>query len=142
MAITFQSQLSAFNLKHKQALRKWLSALVTGEKKIPGDINFLFTSDEELLEINIKYLNHNTYTDIITFDSSFGNTVAGDIMISVDRVRDNAAKFKVDTAEELHRVMAHGVMHLCGYKDKTKVQSTFMRKKEDTALKKLKSFIS
>jgi probable rRNA maturation factor len=140
MAITFQSQSVSYNLKQKQLLRKWLEALITSEKKETGDINFVFTSDEELLKINIQYLRHNTYTDIITFDSSFDKTISGDIMISIDRVRENADKFKVDAATELHRVMAHGVLHLCGYKDKTPAQSSEMRKQENIALKKLKRF--
>lgn len=91
-------------------------------------------SDESLLEINREYLKHNTYTDIITFNYNEGKNIAGDIFISVDRVKENAQKFEVKFEEELHRVMIHGVLHLCGYKDKSKTDSGLMRKKENNAL--------
>jgi probable rRNA maturation factor len=137
MAITFQSQAINFKLKQGQLLRKWIVQLIETKKKKAGDVNFVFTSDEELLKINIQYLNHNTYTDIITFDYTDNTTIAGDIMISVDRVNENASKFRVPFETELHRVMAHGVLHLCGYKDKTSSQSNDMKNEENNALRKL-----
>lgn len=105
------------------------------EKHRLGDINYIFCSDEELLEINIRHLNHSTYTDIITFDYTEGNKISSDIFISIDRVEENAKKFKVSFEEELHRVMIHGILHLCGYKDKSKADAELMRKKENAALK-------
>jgi probable rRNA maturation factor len=138
MAITFQSQRVTYSLPAKQLVKKWIVDVVRNEKKNPGNINFLFTSDEEVLQMNIRYLQHDTYTDIITFDSGEGGTVAGDITISVDRVRDNASRFNTSFADEMHRVIIHGILHLCGYKDKTVAQRSVMRKKEDEALRKLK----
>lgn len=96
-----------------------------------GDINFIFCDDDYLLKINKEYLDHDTLTDIITFDYSVGNELHADIFISEERVRDNAADFKVSFDEELMRVMAHGVLHLCGYKDKLSEEEKIMRKKED-----------
>lgn len=135
MAIFFHNDNIQFNLKQKAAVKEWIKAVAKKEKKEAGDINYTFTSDGSLLKINIQYLNHNTYTDIITFDYSEGKTVNGDIFISIDRVRENAEKFKVDIEEELHRVMIHGVLHLCGYKDKSKADSELMRKKENASLR-------
>ncbi len=138
MAITFQSLSVTFSPRQKLLLKKWITQLIGAKKKKPGDINFVFTSDEELLKINIQYLNHNTYTDIITFDSSTSDIISGDIMISIDRVKENASKFGVDFETELHRVLAHGVLHLCGYKDKTSKQSLEMKSEENSALRRLK----
>ena len=109
--------------------------MITREKKKPGQINFVFTSDEEILRSNRQFLNHNTYTDIITFDSCEGDKINGDILISVERVKENAIKFEVDFETELRRVIIHGVLHLCGYKDKTKPDSERIRKKENAALR-------
>ena len=95
----------------------------------------MFCTDDELLEINIKHLNHNTLTDIITFDYTEDKKISSDIFISVDRVLENAKKFEVTFEEELCRVMIHGVLHLCGYKDKSKPDAELMRKKENWALK-------
>ena len=101
-------------------------------------MNFVFTSDEALLNTNIQFLNHNTYTDIITFDYCDKDVVHGDIIISVERVKENAAKFNVEFNEELKRVIIHGVLHLCGYKDKSTRDAELMRKKENSALRKYK----
>jgi probable rRNA maturation factor len=129
MAITFQNQQIEFKLKQPVKLRSWIKSTIELEKKKPGNVNFVFTNDEELLKINQQYLKHSTYTDIITFDYCEGKVVNGDIIISIDRIKENAVKFKVEFEQELHRVMIHGVLHLCGYKDKTDKDSKLMRKK-------------
>lgn len=98
----------------------------------------MFTNDEVVLNTNIRFLKHNTYTDIITFDYCEKDVVHGDIIISVERVKENAAKFKVEFNEELKRVIIHGVLHLCGYKDKITKDAELMRKKENSALRKYK----
>jgi probable rRNA maturation factor len=139
MAISFSNNNIQFKLKHKASLKTWIKAIAEKEKKKTGGINYVFTSDEDLLKTNIKYLGHNTYTDIITFDYSEGHSINGDIFISIDRVKENAEKFKVNFEEELHRVMIHGILHLCGYKDKNKTDSGLMRKKENASLRLLKT---
>ncbi len=139
MAITFQNQYinsNGFKLKNSPKIKTWIKKIIELEKKQEGQISFVFTNDEELLKINQQFLKHDTYTDIITFDYCEGKIISGDIMISVDRVEENALKLKIDFSEEVKRVMIHGVLHLCGYKDKTKVASELMRKKENWALKK------
>ncbi|MES2132199.1 MAG: rRNA maturation RNase YbeY [Bacteroidota bacterium] len=133
--ITFQNQSISFKLKEKTKLKNWIKTITEKEKHLLGDVNYIFCSDEELLEINMKHLNHNTYTDIITFDYTEEKKINSDIFISVDRVEENAKKFKVNFEEELHRVMIHGILHLCGYKDKTKADAELMRKKENASLK-------
>lgn len=135
MAISFHiSESATLSLKGKRNLRHWITELIVREKKKPGAINFVFMSDEELLKFNRQYLDHDTFTDIITFDNSEAGRISGDILISVERVNDNALKYKVDATEELYRVMAHGVLHLCGYSDKKPSQQRVMRGKEDEAL--------
>lgn len=135
--ISFQNQSISFKLKEKTRLKAWIKTVTEKEKHRLGDINYIFCSDDELLEINIQHLKHTTYTDIITFDYTEGNKISSDIFISVDRVEENAKKFKVSFEEELHRVMIHGILHLCGYKDKSKADAELMRKKENGALKLL-----
>jgi probable rRNA maturation factor len=138
MEISFQvSGETRFTIRNKKQLREWIVRVIVGEKCRPGEITFVFTTDEELLKFNRQYLSHDYYTDIITFDYSQEGVISGDVLISVDRVRDNADKFGVDFKEELCRVMAHGVLHLCGYRDKKKSESARMRKKENEALKLL-----
>lgn len=134
MAVSFQNQDIVFLLKDKLKLKSWIKRIVELEKKKLGQVNFVFTSDETLLETNKKFLNHDTYTDIITFDSCQGDTIHGDILISTERVKENAEKFKADFETELRRVMIHGVLHLCGYKDKSPKDIAVMRKKEEWAL--------
>jgi rRNA maturation RNase YbeY len=131
MAITFQSQEITFTLRHKVNIKAWIKQVIESEKKVLGQINFVFTSDEEVLKANVQFLKHHTYTDIITFDYCNGSLVNGDILISVERVADNAKKFKVDFENELKRVMIHGVLHLCGYKDKKPSDAKKMRQMED-----------
>jgi rRNA maturation RNase YbeY len=136
MAVSFQIQHIQFHLKNKLKIKSWIKKIVEEEKKQLGQINFVFTSDEELLKTNIQFLNHNTYTDIITFDNCVNKEIIGDILISIERVKDNADKFNVEFKEELRRVIIHGVLHLCGYKDKKASEKEIMRFKENLALKK------
>lgn len=117
-------------LLHKQ----WLKAVIRKEGLIPGDIDYVFCDDAYLLERNIHFLNHDTLTDIITFDNRVGNVVSGNIMISVDRVAENAHKFEVSFQRELLRVIVHGVLHICGYKDKSNEEAALMRKMENESL--------
>tara|TARA_B100000287_G_scaffold237248_1_gene223236 strand:+ start:54 stop:458 length:405 start_codon:yes stop_codon:yes gene_type:complete len=110
---------------------KWVKKIIHKEKKIVGDIVFVFCNDKYMLEKNIKFLNHDTLTDVITFDYCKGEIISGDIIISIDRVKENATIFNVSFSNELERVMAHGLLHLLGYKDKNKKDALIMRKKEN-----------
>lgn len=116
--------------------KKWLNQVISNEAKEEGDITYIFCDDDYLLEKNIRFLNHNTLTDVITFDYCEGNSVSGDIFISIERVKENSEVFKVDFLTELNRVMVHGLLHLLGYKDKTEKESNLMRKKENYYLSK------
>ena len=124
-----------FELGDEAAFSEWISAIIESESKKEGDINYIFCDDEYLLKLNEEYLNHDTLTDIISFDYSVGNELHGDIFISIERVRENAADFDVAFENELKRVMAHGVLHYCGYKDKTETDSQIMRSKEEEKIK-------
>ena len=137
MPITFQVEKIKFNLKRKINIKLWIAKVLLLEKKQLGQINFLFTNDEEILKKNIQFLKHNTYTDIITFNYCKDKIINGDIIISIDRVKENAEKFKSDFEEELKRVLIHGVLHLCGYNDKKTADTELMRKKENWALKQI-----
>ena len=120
-----------FTLENEEAISAWLSAVIVSENKNEGEINYIFCDDEYLHKINMEYLNHDTLTDIISFDYTVGNELNGDIFISVERVQDNANDFNVSFDEELKRVMVHGVLHYCGYKDKDEESEQLMRAKED-----------
>ncbi|MBC6997578.1 rRNA maturation RNase YbeY [Cytophaga sp. FL35] len=109
----------------------WVSRIISSENKVVGPITFIFCDDDYLWDINMKYLQHDTYTDIITFDYCEGNSISGDVFISLDRVEDNAHDFDVEFHMELKRVMAHGVLHLLGYKDKSEKDALLMRQKEN-----------
>ncbi len=115
-------------------LTNWISKVCLSENHQLGDISIIFCSDEYLLEMNRIHLDHDYYTDIITFDYTDNQIVSGDLFISVDRVRENASDFNVSFQHELHRVMIHGVLHLCGYKDKSDDEEKLMRSKENNAL--------
>ena len=141
MAISFATQGILFELKNKAALKKWISAIIKLYGKKVGDIGYLFCDDEYLIEVNRTYLNHDTYTDIITFDYVEKNVISGDIMISVERVRENATVFETSFEDELHRVIIHGVLHLLGQGDKTKEEAEEMRKKESDALELWKTIV-
>ena len=136
MAISFQNLDIDYQLKQQVKLKTWIKRVCALEKRKTGDLNFIFMNDSELLKYNIQYLHHDTLTDIISFDYSTGKNISGDIMISLERVKENAVKFKTDLDTELRRVVIHGVLHLCGYSDKTKKAAAEMRAKEDWALKK------
>lgn len=112
----------------------WYSNVCEVESKVLGEISIIFCSDEHLLEMNKEYLEHDYYTDIITFDYTQQNVVSGDLFISVDRVQDNADEFDTLFRDELHRVCVHGLLHLCGYKDKTESDEELMRSKENEML--------
>lgn len=126
-----------FEFHNHKKIANWIAKAIADEDKTLGDINYIFVSDAYLLDLNETYLNHDTLTDIITFDNSVGNILHGDIYISVDRVRDNATDFNVSFEEELHRVMIHGVLHLAGYKDKTDNEAEEMRSRENLYLERL-----
>ena len=110
---------------------KWVKKIILKEKKIVGDIVFVFCNDKYMLEKNIKFLNHDTLTDVITFDYCKGEIISGDIIISIDRVKENATIFNVSFFNELERVMAHGLLHLLGYKDKNEKDALIMKEKEN-----------
>ncbi|MES2805543.1 MAG: rRNA maturation RNase YbeY [Bacteroidota bacterium] len=120
-----------FNLDNEEAIEAWLGNVIMSEKKKEGEINYIFCDDEYLHKINVEYLDHDTLTDIISFDYSMGNELHGDIFVSVERVKDNAADFNVSFEEELKRVLVHGILHYCGYKDKGVAEELLMRSKED-----------
>lgn len=120
-----------FNLDNEEAIAAWLGNVITSENKKEGEVNYIFCDDEYLHKINVEYLDHDTLTDIISFDYSMGNELHGDIFVSVERVKDNAADFKVSFEEELKRVLVHGILHYCGYKDKGETEELLMRSKED-----------
>jgi probable rRNA maturation factor len=134
-SIRFFSEETDFKLPHPRKTSTWIKSALKKEKKALGDLNFIFCTDEYLLQINIEYLDHHTYTDIITFDSSeTPGTIEGDIFISIERIHENAGKFDRPFDEELHRVIIHGVLHLIGYGDKTKTAKIEMTKKENAYL--------
>ncbi|MFY8009922.1 MAG: rRNA maturation RNase YbeY [Flavobacterium sp.] len=124
-----------FTLDNETVFSDWLSEVISSELKNEGEINYIFCDDDYLLEINQQYLDHDTLTDIISFDYSVGNELHGDIFISVERVRDNAKDFSVPFEDELKRVMVHGVLHYCGYKDKSESDERLMREKEEEKMK-------
>lgn len=128
--INFYSE-NDFVLKEQNKYREWLLKVISSENKSVEEISFIFCDDEYLLEINQRYLEHDTYTDIISFDNSIGNILAGDIFISTERVAENAVSFGVRFEEELRRVLAHGILHFCGFKDKTEAEKALMRNKEE-----------
>ena len=132
--IFFHSE-SNFQLEDSSSIASWIAKVIIEENKKTGDINYIFCDDKYLLEKNQNYLNHDTYTDIITFDYSEDNTISGDLFISTERVEENAKKFNFTFDQELKRVMIHGVLHLIGYGDKTKDQEKEMREKENFYLK-------
>ena len=117
--------------------KKWLNQVISNEAKEEGDITYIFCYDDYLLEKNIRFLNHNTLTDVITFDYCEGNSVSGDVFISIERVKENSEVFKVDFLTELNRVMVHGLLHLLGYKDKKEKDAKTMREKENYYLNKI-----
>ena len=128
--ITFQNT-SKFKVKDLRKKKLWLNSISKNEGKEIESLSFLFVDDEEMLKYNKKYLQHESYTDIITFDSSVDKRIAGDIIISLERVKDNAKFYQVSYNYELQRVMVHGLLHLLGYNDKNKEEKKIIRKKEN-----------
>lgn len=133
--IHFFSEDTPFKLEQPRKIMRWIRTCIHREDQVAGDLNFIFCSDEFLYNINKEYLNHDTYTDIITFDlSENSGFISGEIYVSIDRVKENAAKLKVDFNDELHRVIIHGILHLLGHSDKGPRKKALMRKKEDAYL--------
>ena len=120
-----------FELDNEALYEDWISRIIESEGFDQGEINYIFCDDEYLHKINVEYLNHDTLTDIISFDYTVGNVLQGDIFVSVERVKDNANDFNVSFEEELKRVLSHGVLHYCGYKDKSPKDEALMRSKEE-----------
>lgn len=134
MAISFANIDVEFILEQKLRLKRWINAVAQLHERKVGNISYGFCSDTHIIEANRQYLQHDYFTDIITFDYSEGNTISGDLLISLDTVRSNAVQFNTDFTTELHRVMIHGVLHLLGFKDSTDNEQVEMRKREDEAL--------
>jgi rRNA maturation RNase YbeY len=132
--LSIQAADVSFRLSNKRVLYGWLEEVVRSEGRFLGTVGIVVCSDEYLLGLNKQFLLHDYFTDIITFDYCEGKELNGELYISIDRVKDNAAKYKEDVYTELYRVMVHGVLHLCGYKDKTKKDQLLMRQKETEKL--------
>lgn len=132
--IHFFNENISYTLKHKTKIKQWLSNTIENEGFKCGNINIILCSDEYLLKINQQFLNHDTFTDIITFDYSENNELSGDLFISFERVKENSVLYSEKLFHELLRVMVHGVLHLCGYKDKTPREEEKMREKENENL--------
>jgi probable rRNA maturation factor len=135
--VRFFEEDIAYKLKHKTSVKSWVNDTIVAEGFILKELNYIFCSDDYLLKVNREYLDHDTFTDIITFDNSEKEKVViGDVFISIDRIRENSQKFNVTETNELHRVIIHGALHLVGYKDKTAVTKQKMTEKEDFYLNK------
>lgn len=126
---------TTFELDRKEKYTEWIILISQNEQSVIGQLNYIFCDDAYLANINLNYLNHDSFTDIITFDYSKGAELSGDIFISIERVMDNSKTFETTFENELKRVMAHGILHLVGYNDKTKEEQKVMRDKEDKAIK-------
>ncbi|QRM88696.1 rRNA maturation RNase YbeY [Lacinutrix sp. WUR7] len=126
-----------FKLDNEEQLTKWISGVIVSEGCTEDEINYVFCDDAYLHKLNVEFLNHDTLTDILSFDYSMGKTLQGDIFISVERVIDNAKDFEVTFTEELQRVLVHGILHYCGYKDKSESEAKLMREKENFYIKQL-----
>ena len=136
MAIQFSFQTN-YPLKSRTKIKQWIKQLIEAKGKKTGNITYIFCDDEYLLEVNKQYLQHDYYTDVITFDYVENDLISGDIFISTDRVRENALAFGSSETEELHRVIIHGALHLLGLKDKSEKEASQMRQAENEALKLL-----
>lgn len=130
-----------FELKNKSNIQKWISEIIISEGFELGEIVYIFCDDEYLHKLNVEFLGHDTLTDIISFDYGVGKQINGEIYISVERVIDNSKDFETNFEEELHRVMIHGILHFCGYKDKSDTDEQTMRNKENEALKDLNALM-
>lgn len=134
MAITFNAENIDFPKIKKRETSNWIKNVAKSYGKETGDISYLFCNDEKILEVNRQYLEHDFYTDIITFDYSEGDRISGDIFISLDTVLSNSIQYDTNFEEELYRVIIHGVLHLCGINDKSKTESKQMKEAEERAL--------
>ena len=134
--IQFELEIE-FSLKKRRKIKEWLNAIAFEENNKIENLNFLIVDDKRMIHFNKTYLNHNYPTDIITFNTSENKKISGDIIISLERVEENAKEYKVELEEELWRVMAHGLLHLLGYNDKSKAEKEKMRKKENYYLNKI-----
>lgn len=134
MSVYFSNGDVDFFLKNDKILKRWISDVIANHNMTLGRINYLFCSDSMVHDMNVRFLNHDTLTDIITFDYVEGNLVSGDIIISIDRVGENATIFSTSFENELHRVIIHGVLHLLGFKDKSEEDAAIMRAKENESL--------
>jgi len=141
MAILYEAVDISFPKIKRNEMKSWIKRVITHFNKKIGNIVYIFCSDKEILRINKIYLNHDYYTDIITFDYSEGDKLAGDLFISLETVKSNSVKFNTGFDEELHRVMIHGILHLCGFNDKTPEEKDNMRKREDEALELIENTI-
>ena len=136
--IEFYSE-TEFKIENTEKISRWIDKVVGNEGNELGEVSYIFCDDDYLLKLNKEYLNHDTLTDIITLDNCIGNRLNGDIFISIERIEENAKIYSTPFLNELHRVMIHGILHLCGYLDKSKTEIEAMRKKEDEALRMLNS---
>lgn len=134
--ISFQIQ-SKYKLVNRKKIKIWLNNIIEEEEAIAGTISYLFIDDKEMLVYNQQFLQHDTLTDVITFENKDDNKISGDIVISTERIYENAEKYKVVFTDELYRVMAHGLLHLLGYKDKSNKEAIEIRKKENYYLEKI-----
>jgi len=130
-----------FRIKRSGWKKTFLEKVITDEKRIPGDLIFIFTNDENILEINNMFLAHDYYTDVISFDSSDGNTVNGEVYVSIETVRRNAIEYKVNIDEEIMRVIIHGVLHLCGYRDTEIIEKKKMFLRQERLLEEYKRML-
>lgn len=141
MAISFFAEDTTLPSIKEDAVRSWIKAVAETYGKKTGDISYIFCSDEKILEVNRRYLQHDYYTDIITFDYTAGNRISGDLYISLDTVKTNAEKFATPYVEELHRTIIHGILHLCGINDKAPGEREIMEANENRALALLPPFL-
>lgn len=125
---------TVFSLQNPNKIARWISKIINDQKREEGEISYIFCDDQYLHKLNLEFLNHDSLTDIISFDNSLGDQINGDIFISIERVKENADTYKTNFEDELHRVIIHGILHYCGFNDKTKAEAALMRKKEDEAL--------
>jgi rRNA maturation RNase YbeY len=133
--IDFYAEIS-FTFSQPDEIQKWISTIILQENCEVGAISYIFCDDQYLHKLNVEFLNHDTLTDIISFDNSLGNQIHGEIYISIDRIHDNAKVYNASFDDELHRVMIHGILHFCGYKDKSEEEQARMTSKENESLLK------
>jgi len=132
--VTFHTKKTNFNLGQKLQHKRWIKSWIESQNAVCGSLSFIFTSNKQLRLINLEYLNHNYFTDVITFDYSEGPSISGDVFISIEQVEINAKTYSTEPGDELRRVMIHGVIHLLGYKDETDEERNTMRQMENEAL--------